>query len=256
MANSHKLVSATDAHPPAAHASSHGHGSTDALDGIQLTTIELGHASDTTLARVSAGVVSIEGTNIVKAGAATGSGITMATARLLGRTTASTGAIEEITVGTGLSLSAGSLTATGGSTDLAGKELDYVAFTSPVSVTGTSEGAANTVVTGSSISYDGATVIQVEVYAPRWSCGPSGTIVVDLYMDSTIQGRIGVFTSPAANASAAGGTLRSPHITPSNASHTFTIKAWRGTADGEVTAGTGGTGAYMNGYIRVVRVTS
>jgi hypothetical protein len=34
----------------------------------------------------------------------------MATARLLGRTTASTGAVEEISVGAGLSLSGGSLT--------------------------------------------------------------------------------------------------------------------------------------------------
>ena len=41
-------------------------------------------------------------------------GITQNTARLLGRTTASAGASEEITVGSGLSLSAGSLTATGG----------------------------------------------------------------------------------------------------------------------------------------------
>jgi hypothetical protein len=39
----------------------------------------------------------------------------MTTARLLGRTTASTGAVEEITVGTGLSLSAGSLTSTSSS---------------------------------------------------------------------------------------------------------------------------------------------
>lgn len=44
-------------------------------------------------------------------GAATGSGLTMATARLLGRSTASTGAVEEITVGSGLTLSGGSLTA-------------------------------------------------------------------------------------------------------------------------------------------------
>ncbi len=50
----------------------------------------------------------------VAAGAITTSGLTQATARLLGRTTASTGAVEEITVGTGLSLSAGALTATGG----------------------------------------------------------------------------------------------------------------------------------------------
>ena len=45
-------------------------------------------------------------------GAITGSGLTMATGKLLGRSTASTGAVEEITVGTGLSLSAGTLSST------------------------------------------------------------------------------------------------------------------------------------------------
>jgi len=47
-------------------------------------------------------------------GAITGSGLTMSTARLLGRSTASSGAIEEITVGSGLTLTAGTLSATGG----------------------------------------------------------------------------------------------------------------------------------------------
>lgn len=56
---------------------------------------------------------------LVNEGAITSSGLTQATARLLGRTTASSGAVEEITVGSGLSLSAGSLTATGGSGDVA-----------------------------------------------------------------------------------------------------------------------------------------
>jgi hypothetical protein len=42
-------------------------------------------------------------------GAVTGSGLTVATSRLLGRTTAGTGAIEEISAGTGISLSAGSV---------------------------------------------------------------------------------------------------------------------------------------------------
>jgi len=50
------------------------------------------------------------GTDYVVPGAITTSGLTMATARLLGRTTASTGAIEEIAVGTGLTMSGGSLT--------------------------------------------------------------------------------------------------------------------------------------------------
>ncbi|CAB4140207.1 hypothetical protein UFOVP669_15 [uncultured Caudovirales phage] len=44
-------------------------------------------------------------------GAVGSSGITMSTARLLGRTTASTGAVEEISVGAGLSLVGGSLSA-------------------------------------------------------------------------------------------------------------------------------------------------
>lgn len=44
------------------------------------------------------------GSDFVAPGAVTGSGLTMATSRLLGRTTASTGAIEEITVGSGLTL--------------------------------------------------------------------------------------------------------------------------------------------------------
>jgi hypothetical protein len=45
-------------------------------------------------------------------GAITGGGITMATARLLGRSTAATGAVEEITVGTGMELAAGALNCT------------------------------------------------------------------------------------------------------------------------------------------------
>jgi hypothetical protein len=46
-------------------------------------------------------------------GAVTASGLTMSTARLLGRTTAATGAIEEITIGAGLTLSATSLVTSG-----------------------------------------------------------------------------------------------------------------------------------------------
>lgn len=50
--------------------------------------------------------------NAAIAGHVTGAGLTMSTARLLGRTTAATGVIEEIAIGTGLSLSAGTLEAT------------------------------------------------------------------------------------------------------------------------------------------------
>ncbi len=79
-----------------------------------------GNTSDVTLA-ANAGTLQITGalTGTASGNALTGaigsSGLTQNSARLLGRTTASAGAVEEITVGSGLSLSAGSLTATGGS---------------------------------------------------------------------------------------------------------------------------------------------
>jgi hypothetical protein len=79
----------------------------------QFTTIELGHASDTTLSRASAGVVAVEGTNLVKAGALTASGLTIGTDKIAGRDTAGTGAIEEIGLGTGLGISSASLVLNG-----------------------------------------------------------------------------------------------------------------------------------------------
>jgi len=73
----------------------------DADAAAQRTTLGLGDAAveDTTAFAAS--------------GSITSSGLTQSTARILGRTTASTGAVEEIQIGSGLSLSAGELSATG-----------------------------------------------------------------------------------------------------------------------------------------------
>jgi hypothetical protein len=57
----------------------------------------------------SAFTAAVSGTDYVIPGSVTTSGLTMVTATILGRTTAATGAIEEITVGTGLTISAGVL---------------------------------------------------------------------------------------------------------------------------------------------------
>ncbi len=73
---------------------------------------QLKRATTTGLAKLTSGVLSAAtpGTDYANVGAITGAGLTMATARLIGRTTASTGAPEEITVGAGLSLTGGALT--------------------------------------------------------------------------------------------------------------------------------------------------
>jgi len=64
-------------------------------------------ANDVTIAKAALGVLGA----VTTSSAATG--LNMSTAKILGRTTASTGAVEEITVGSGLSLASGTLTATG-----------------------------------------------------------------------------------------------------------------------------------------------
>ncbi len=68
------------------------------------------------MAKLASGVQSTAaaGTDYVAPGATTTSGLTMATAKLLGRSTAATGAIEEITLGTNLSYTGTTLNAAGG----------------------------------------------------------------------------------------------------------------------------------------------
>lgn len=75
-------------------------------------------------------------------GAVGSSGLTMNTARLLGRTTAASGAVEEISVGTGLAMSAGTLSSTVSSS---GQLLNVQVFTSTGTYTRTS-GATRAVV--------------------------------------------------------------------------------------------------------------
>jgi hypothetical protein len=74
-------------------------------------------ATGTQVATLMASIITPGDIGASADGAVTASGLTMTTARLLGRTTASTGAVEEITVGAGLTLAAGALTATGGAVD-------------------------------------------------------------------------------------------------------------------------------------------
>lgn len=57
------------------------------------------------------GTLDYDETSFATSGAVTSSGLTMATARLLGRTTASTGAVEEISVGAGLTLASTTISA-------------------------------------------------------------------------------------------------------------------------------------------------
>ena len=132
-----------------------------------------------------------------------------------------------------------------------GREWDRASITSAVSVTATTEGAANAVVTGNSTTYDG-TEVKVEFTAPYGSSpGTNVNLYVILLRDSTVIGRLTVNTN--------GGVLTSPiHLvafdTPSAAAHTYKIQAYILSAGtGVVGAGAGGAGNFLPAVLRVTK---
>lgn len=81
---------------------------------------------------------------IALTGAITGAGFTMSTGKILGRTTASSGAIEEIAAGSGLSLAAGTLTIDSAVATLTGTQtLTNKTLTAPTIAGGTHTGLAS-----------------------------------------------------------------------------------------------------------------
>jgi hypothetical protein len=135
-------------------------------DGDVLASID----ADGNISAPNLGTASAEDTTAFAAsGSITTSGLTQATARILGRTSSSTGAVEEIQIGSGLSLSAGELSATGGS---GGGEVRSD-FVSPYTYTGladagTSESTASWTIRRSEFDAGGSFVATLTASAVEW----------------------------------------------------------------------------------------
>lgn len=114
-------------------------------------------------------------TSFATSGAIISNGNTMSTSKMLGRTTASTGAIEEITVGAGLTLSAGTLSSSGAAVlgtpvTASGVAIDF---------TGIPSGTKRITVILNSLSTNGASTPQVQL--------GSGSVLTTGYNASVIQ---------------------------------------------------------------------
>jgi len=133
-----------------------------------------------------------------------------------------------------------------------GHEFDYAQFTSPVTVTATTEATADTLVTGASVAYDGSTVVMVEWSFPYWEQQGAASMIPCLYDGSSSIGFLGILTGLT-------GTLRVPasgkrRLTPSNASHTYSLRAFHDGGTSIVGAGAGGAAAHVPGFIRITKV--
>jgi hypothetical protein len=138
-----------------------------------------------------------------------------------------------------------------------GYEIDYIEKTSNTSITATTEATANTIVTGAAVAYDGSTVVLIEFYAFSMNV-PTGTtglsITAYLYDGSSSIGFLGRVRSPA-TASAQEVTVRmARRLTPSNATHTYSIRAAVTSGTGSVDAGAGGSGNVVPCFMRITKV--
>lgn len=174
-------------------------------------------------------------------------------------------AAGDLAVGTGadtaakLTKGAAGTVPTAGASTLAyayppGYEFSYVEYTSSVSVTHTTEGTSDTVVASAAVTYDGSTAVIIEFFSPGIAIQATAAayVAVLLYEDSTCLGWLAFPRTPAA---AANGfpTLARRKLTPSNASHTYTIKAMTSSGTSTVNAGAGGSGNFTPGYIRIIK---
>lgn len=130
-------------------------------------------------------------------------------------------------------------------------QVDYVEVTSNQTTTATTAATATAIVTGSAVTYDGATPIWVEFYAGQaYHSVANGIVVADLWDGSTDLGIIALGVSPVVGN---GPTLNGRRkLTPSAASHTYSIRAWVTAAGtGNFLAAAGGAGAMMPMYLRI-----
>lgn len=125
-------------------------------------------------------------------GAISSSGFTMSTARLLGRTTASAGAVEQISVGSGLSLSGGTLSATGGgsgtvtSVDVSGGTTGLTTSGGPVTGAGTITLAGTLAVANGGTGATDAGTARINLSAQKTitagTAAPTGGADGDIYL--------------------------------------------------------------------------
>ena len=133
-------------------------------------------------------------------------------------------------------------------------EISYTEFTSDVNVTASTEATANTIVTAPAYTYDGNTAVLVQFYAYAIWHTPANNFIDSFYLydGSSSIGRIALNESLDNFIQEQGPILATYRITPSAGSHTFSVRAATGGITLVVGAGTGGNGASVPGYIRII----
>lgn len=137
-----------------------------------------------------------------------------------------------------------------------GHEFTYVEHTSTVSPTATTEAGADTVVTAAAVTFDGSTTVLIEYFCgdAEASGGAAGrSLVLWLYDGASSIGYLGLIVGPT-NTSDRRPIHVFRRLTPSAASHTYSIRASVSAGTGNLYSGAGGTATALPAYIRITKV--
>lgn len=138
-----------------------------------------------------------------------------------------------------------------------GYEYDYAQITSNVTVTSTTEGSADTVVSSSAVAYDGSTTVFIEFYAPLVDPATDAAgraLLLVLYDGASNLGRMGYAQNEVSGQHGYQTMYAKRRLTPSAATHTYHVKAFVTAGTGTVFAGDGAATHYMPAFIRITRV--
>jgi hypothetical protein len=130
-------------------------------------------------------------------------------------------------------------------------ELAYTEFTAPVTVTNTTEGAADTLVTAPAITLDGTTTILIEFGCWKVTAAAAGQVFLVLYQDGSSIGRMIRVQFPATTTDM--GIFCQRRMIPAAGSRTYSIRAYRATANFTFEGAAGGVGNGFPGYIRLTK---
>jgi hypothetical protein len=128
-------------------------------------------------------------------------------------------------------------------------EYDYVEKSTDVTVTSTNVAAQTTLISGSSVTYDGNTQVKIEFYCAGIYNSSGLPTLVHLFDGTTDLGKLcDVRTNSAVQYSIP--IQGSTKIIPSNGAHTFHIKAWHTTGANSV-ANFSSANSYIKGFLRI-----
>ncbi len=131
-----------------------------------------------------------------------------------------------------------------------GYELAYVETTTDTSVTVTTEASSTTVVTAGSVAYDG-TAVMISFGAPFVQTPGGGNGVTCVLFDGTTS--IGTIAQVSAATTMVVSSAGARRLTPSAATHTYSVRSFVGGGTGTIGGGAGGAGAQTPAFIRILK---